>query len=210
MDNIKSSTRISVWLAAIAVLVVGTLAPGVAQAGEWSVDGPHTEINFSIKHFFTPVTGSFSDFDIDLNYDPEHPAKSSVTVRIGVASIDTGNERRDGHLRSGDWFETDKHPDMTFESTSVAKISDSEFVAHGSLTIKGESHEIELPITLLGVKEIPEEMQAMFGGTKVVSSFRASTAIDRGDYGVGVGNWAATLVVGGEVSIEILLEAHRK
>ena len=83
-------------------------------------------------------------------------------------------------------------------------------MARGQLTIKGQSSEIDLPITLLGKQDIPEQMQQMLGGSTQVASFKASTAIDRNDYGVGVGNWAATLVVGGEVSIEILLEAHRK
>ncbi|MGB5174650.1 MAG: YceI family protein, partial [Thermoanaerobaculia bacterium] len=83
-------------------------------------------------------------------------------------------------------------------------------VARGQLTIKGESREVDLPITLLGKQELPEQMQQMMGGTKEVASFKASTSVDRNDYGVGVGNWAATMIVGGDVAIEILLEAHRK
>ncbi|MGB7491596.1 MAG: YceI family protein, partial [Thermoanaerobaculia bacterium] len=83
-------------------------------------------------------------------------------------------------------------------------------VARGQLTIKGDSREVDLPITLLGKQELPEQMQQMMGGTKEVASFKASTSVDRNDYGVGVGNWAATMIVGGDVAIEILLEAHRK
>lgn len=200
----------------LAVLLVTALIVSQATAsaapteGAWSTDGAHTEINFSVKHFFTPVTGSFEDFEIDLDYNPEKPDKSSVEVRIKVASVNTGNEKRDNHLRSGDWFEAEQHPYMTFKSTSVRKVSENKLVAKGPLTIKGKSQEIELPITLLGTQMIPEQMQQMLGGTKNVASFQASTTIDRGDYGVGVGNWAATMVVGGEVSIEILLEAHNK
>ena len=99
---------------------------------------------------------------------------------------------------------------MTFESISVRKAGKNRLIATGPLTIKGESQEIELSIELLGNKMIPEQMQQMLGGTKEVASFQASTAIDRGDFGVGVDSWAGTLVVGGEVSIELLLEAHRK
>jgi polyisoprenoid-binding protein YceI len=87
-------------------------------------------------------------------------------------------------------------------------VGDNQLIATGPLTIKGESQQIELPITLLGNQMIPEQMQQMLGGTKEVASFQASTAIDRADFGVGVGSWAATMVVGGEVTIEILLEAH--
>ena len=184
------------------------LAPAAAHATAWTADGAHTEINFSVNHFFTPVTGKFGNFAVDLDYDPENPEKSSVAVRIYVASLDTGNEKRDNHLRSADWFEAEKYPYMTFESTEVRKNGDNGLVARGTLTIKGESKEVELPITLLGTQKIPEEMQQMLGGTKEVASFKAATSIERGDFGVGVGSWAATMVVGGEVEVEILLEAH--
>jgi polyisoprenoid-binding protein YceI len=99
---------------------------------------------------------------------------------------------------------------MTFKSTSVKKISDTELVATGPLTIKGTSQDVELKITHLGTKELPAELQQMMGGSKKVASFTAATSIDRGDFGVGVGNFAATLVVGGTVDIEILVEAHYK
>jgi len=179
-----------------------------AQA-EWGVDASHTEVNFSIKHFFTPTTGNFSDFDIEMKYDPANPGQSSVKAKIAVASIDTGNEKRDGHVVSADFFDAENHPYITFESRSVAKTADG-LLAKGTLTIKGVAKDFDLPITLLGTKEIPAEMQEMFGGSKEVASFQVSTTLDRNDYGVGVGNWAATAVIGGEVKIDILLEAHRK
>ncbi len=197
-------------LLAAACGAILVLAPAATHAETWVADSPHTEINFSVKHFFTPVTGNFGDFEIDLNYDAENPENSSVEARIDVASVNTGNERRDNHLRSADWFEAEKYPNMTFKSSSVRANGDNQLIARGTLTIKGESREVELPITLLGAQEIPEQMQEMLGGTKEVASFRATISIDRGDFGVGVGSWAATMVVGGEISIEILLEAHRR
>jgi len=210
----KHSIDRSRWYLAVllvAALIVSQATAGAAPTvGVWSTDTAHTEINFSVKHFFTPVNGSFRDFEVDLDYNAENPDKSSVEARIKVASVDTGNEKRDNHLRSGDWFEAERHPYITFKSTSVRRAGENKLVASGPLTIKGKSQEVELPITLLGKQDIPEEMQQMLGGTTRVASFQASTAIDRGDFGVGVGNWAATMVVGGEVSIEILLEAHNK
>ncbi len=178
-------------------------------AARWTVDMPHTEINFSVTHFFTPVTGSFEEFEVDLDYDAEDPENSSVTARIAVASVNTGNERRDNHLRTADFFAADEYPYITFESTSV-RASDGKLVARGPLTIRGETREVELPIKLLGVQQIPAEMQEMLGGAKEIASFSAGTSIDRGDFGVGTGSWAATLVVGGEVQIELLVEAHRR
>ena len=197
-------------LLAVALIASQVTATAAPTQGAWSTDAAHTEINFSVKHFFTPVTGSFEDYEIDLAYNAEHPDRSSVEARIKVASINTGNQKRDDHLRSGDWFEAEEHPYITFKSTSVGQEGEDQLIATGPLTIKGQSHEIELPITLLGKQMIPEKMQQMLGGTKEVASFRASAAIDRGEFGVGTGNWAATMVVGGEVNIEILLEAHNR
>jgi polyisoprenoid-binding protein YceI len=178
-------------------------------AEAWAVDAPHTEVNFSVKHFFTPVSGSFDDFEVALDYDAENPENSSVTARIAVASVNTGNERRDNHLRTADFFAADDYPYITFESTSVREV-DGKLLARGPLTIRGKTREVELPIRLLGVQPIPGEMQEMLGGAKEIASFAAATTIDRGDYGVGTGSWAATMVVGGEVKIELLVEAHRK
>lgn len=179
-------------------------------ANGWGVDTAHTEINFSVNHFFTPVTGAFEDYDITLDYNADNPAASSVEARIAIASVNTGNERRDDHLRTGDWFEVETYPYMSFRSTSVEETGGGNLLARGILEIKGQKRQVELPITLLGVKQIPEQMQEMLGGAQEIASFRAELTIDRGDYGVGVGDWAATIVVGGEVKIEILLEAHRK
>ena len=201
----------SLFLLALALAAAVSLITGAPSAAvTWAVDQPHTEVNFSVKHFFTPVTGSFDEFEIKLDYDAENPANSTVEAKIPVASINTGNEKRDGHLLSADFFEADKHPYITFKSSSVEAKGNGQLVARGLLTIKGEAREVDLPITLLGTQEIPGEMQQMLGGTKEVASFKAATTIDRNDYSVGVGNWAATLVVGGDVEIEILLEAHRK
>jgi polyisoprenoid-binding protein YceI len=211
MEQTMNQNRwLMVILLVVAMFASLAVSSPASATGTWSTDSAHTEINFSVNHFFTPVTGSFEDYDIDLAYDPKNPEKSTVEVRIKAASINTGNQKRDDHLRSEDWFEADKHPYLTFKSTSIRKVSDTQLIATGPLTIKGKSHQVELPITLLGTQMIPEQMQEMLGGTKNVASFQASTAIDRGDYGVGVGNWAATMVVGSEINIDILLEAHNR
>lgn len=191
------------------VILAAAILAGPAGAAVWKVDDAHTEVNFTVTHFFTPVTGSFEDFDIKLDYDREDPTSSRVEARIKVASINTGNMKRDEHLRSADWFEADKYPYMNFESTAVRQTGDK-LIARGNLTIKGQTREVEIPIALLGVQEIPDQMRPMLGGTKEVASFKAAASVARNDYGVGVGNWAATMVVGGDIDVEILLEAHRK
>ena len=199
----KSSRLLTAILAALLLTAPVSMSYAADEAG-WSVDAAHSEINFSVNHFFTPVSGTFKEFEIDLDYNATDPEQSSVEAKIGVTSVDTGNERRDNHLRTADFFDAE-----TFKSSSVSRVSENQLLAKGTLTIKDRSLEIELPITLLGQQEIPEQMQAMIGATQV-AGFKAGIAIDRGDYDVGTGNWAATLVIGGQVDIEILIEAHQK
>lgn len=191
-------------LVSLLALPVGASA---FDATPWNVDAAHTEVNFKVRHFFTPVTGSFSDFEIELMFDKDDPTQSSVTARIAVASVSTGNERRDNHLRTEDWFGVDSWTDITFDSTSVRQAGD-ELIATGNLTIKDVTREVELPIRLLGVKAIPEGMRDMLGGVTEVASFQANLTIDRREFGVGTGMWAETAVVGSEVEIELLVEAN--
>ena len=151
---------------AVLLLVAGAIAAtATAETQSWRVDGAHTEVNFSVKHFFTPVSGSFADFDVHLDYDPNNPAKSSFSAKIRVASINTGNERRDNHLRSADWFSADEYPYITFESHSVKKVGKDRLIADGTLTIKGQAKPVRLEIGLLGTRQIPEPMQEMLGQT---------------------------------------------
>ena len=180
------------------------------EVSAWNVDGAHSAISFSVRHFFTPVKGTFTDYEIDLNFDAENPENSTFEVKVAVASVSTGVEKRDNHLRSADWFETDKYPYMTFKSTSVKRVGTNEFLAVGDLTIKDVTKQVELPITLLGIKDIPEPMQDMMGGVKRIASFESGSEIDRRDFDVGVGTWAETMIVSPDVAIEIVVEANLK
>jgi polyisoprenoid-binding protein YceI len=197
-------------LGAVTMAAGGGRQPADLAVEPWNVDAPHTEINFSVRHFFTPVSGQFEDFEIGLAFDPDNPENSSVEVRITVASVNTGNERRDNHLRSGDWFEAETYPYITFKSSSVTQTAADQLLARGELTIKGVTQEVELPIKLLGVMDIPEQMREMLGGVTEVASFQAEAKLDRRDYGVGTGNWAMTAVVGADVEVGIAVEANHK
>lgn len=175
----------------------------------WNVDANHTEVSFSVKHFFTPVRGSFRDFEVKFQFDKDDPTNSTVEAKIAIASVSTGNEQRDAHLRTADWFEVDKYPYMTFKSTSVSKVGENQYVARGPLTIKGITREIEMPISVLGVHMIPEQMRGRMGITEA-ASFHAELEINRSDFNVGTGSWAGTMVVGANVKIEIIVEANHK
>lgn len=185
-----------------------TIAAGPAPM-KWNVDVPHTGIEFSVNHFFTPISGKFDSYEIELMFDRENPASSSVEVRIDVQSVNTGNERRDTHLMSGDFFDAETYRYITFRSEEVRANGAGELIVRGPLTIKDQTHTVELPIRLLGVKDIPAEMREMLGGVEEVASFQTGLEIDRSDYGVGAGSWAAAMVVGHEVGIEIAVEANR-
>ncbi|MBD3224999.1 MAG: polyisoprenoid-binding protein [Caldithrix sp.] len=201
----KMITRISIPVLLIFAFNVAT----AEDAPKWNVDASHTTIDFSVKHFFTPVKGTFDDFNIDLRFDPNNLEGSSIDAEIMINSINTRNDKRDNHLMSGDFFNAEKFPKMTFTSDEIVKKGQG-YVAKGTLQIKDVKKEVELPFQLLGVKELPEEMSKNFGGIKEVASFQASYTLDRNDYDVGTGSWAATVVVGDEVNITISLEANRK
>jgi polyisoprenoid-binding protein YceI len=185
-----------------------TIAAGPAPMA-WNVDVPHTGIEFTVNHFFTPITGKFDNYEVELMFDRENPANSSVEVRIDVQSVNTGNDRRNEHLQSGDFFEADEYRWITFRSEEVVARNGMTLLVRGPLTIKDQTHEVELPVSILGVKDIPEEMREMLAGVKEVASFTTELAIDRSDYGVGTGSWAAAMVVGHEVRINIAVEANR-
>lgn len=200
-------------IAKLAVAAASALVLAVSPINDvaaWTVDNSHTRVGFSVRHFFTPVDGQFGDFTVDLDWDRANPAGSTVQARINVASVSTGNSRRDEHVRSADFFNAATHGTITFRSTSVRAIDATHAVATGDLTIKGVTKRIEMPITLLGVQEVPSAMQEMLGGAKRVASFEAGLTIDRRDFTVGTGSWGETAVVGGEVTIKIQLEAFEQ
>lgn len=170
----------------------------------WEIDSSHSNINFSITHFFTPVNGAFNDYNADIRFDPNDLQNSSINVNIDVASVDTKNERRDNHLQSEDFFNAEKWPTISFESNSIRKTGDNSFVADGKITIKDVTTDFSLPFNLLGVMDHPMQENTQVAG------ITAETKLNRTDYGVGVGDWAATMVVGDEVSINLNLELTHK
>lgn len=174
----------------------------VNDAPEWSIGKTHSKIGFSVTHFFTPVEGYFNDYEGSLKFDPENLGGSSASFTVKVASVNTDNEKRDKDLISNSFFDADKYPEMKFVSTSFSKTDDG-YVVKGDLTVKDVTKSVEVPFQVLGVGPHPRRQSTLIMGIK--GSFK----INRNDYEVGTGNWAATAVVGGEVTINILLEASR-
>jgi polyisoprenoid-binding protein YceI len=201
MKNLKS---ISTALLAIAFIALSgftelsTYTPPKAMS--WSIDEAHSNISFEVRHFFTPVSGSFKEYASEINFDPENLEESNVNLEIMVSSIDTDNEKRDGHLQSDDFFSAEEYPAITFASEKITEEGENKFIAHGKLTIKNVTKNVELPFELLGIQDHPMKENTMLAGIKI------DHTIDRNEYKVGTGSWSETAVVGGDVDISIALE----
>lgn len=177
--------------------------PVMAQnATAWTVDNSHSSIKFEIRHFFSNVPGAFHEYDADIHFDPNNLNDSKLDVTIQVASVDTENERRDGHLRTDDFFNAEKWPTMTFTSNSIESVGDNQFVAKGELTIKDVTKDFELPFTLLGVMDHPRR-----DGVKI-AGFTSEFMLKRNDFGVGTGDYISDAVIGNEVNITLNMEVN--
>ena len=192
--------RLKALYVAPLLLAMAMTFPGSTAPGGFGFDMPHSYVGFSVKHMVVAtVRGEFKEFTGNVIYDPDDLANSSVEASIVVASVDTGNEMRDNHLRSGDFFDAENNPNITFKSTKV-ETRDDHFVAFGELTIRGVTKEVEMEFELLG------PVDGMQGEQRYGAN--GWLEIDRHDFGV---NWSKTLdnggvVVSSKVKIEINME----
>ncbi|MCA1568158.1 MAG: YceI family protein [Acidobacteria bacterium] len=177
-----------------------TYAP--VSGGDYNIDPAHSIIGFSIRHLeIAWVEGRFKDFKGTVHFDESDVTKSSVEFTAKIESIDTGVEPRDKHLRTADFFDAAKYPEMTFKSTRVERRGKDGYVLHGDFTLKGVTKPVALPFTVTGAITDP------WGNTRFGVS--AQTKIDRRDYGI---TWGKALEnggldVGNEVTINLQLEA---
>ena len=175
-----------------------TTTPGYT-AGTWTIDPVHSEVGFSVRHMMvSKVRGRFDTFSGEI-VTGEDPLNSSVTAEIDLASINTGNEQRDAHIRSADFFETDKHVKMTYHSTGVRAEGDG-FVLDGDLTLKDITRKVPLHLELNGFGPDP------YGGTR--AGFTATAEIKGSDFDVkfGLAEGGGT-VVADKVTIQLEIEA---
>jgi polyisoprenoid-binding protein YceI len=181
---------------------LGLLLPAFAAAEPrtYSVDRAHSNVKFTIRHLVSDVEGRFGEFEGKVTYDPQAPEKSSVEMVVQAASIDTGADRRDDHLRSPDFFEVEKYPTLSFQSVSVEPESAKKLRVTGDLSIHGVTKRVTIPVDVLGTMPFR-------GGEK--AGFRTTFTVDRKDYGV---TWNRNVDQGGvllgdEVEITIRLES---
>ena len=168
-----------------------------AHAAAYKLDPDHTSITFKIRHLLSWVSGSFDQFEGTFEYEPGKPELWKANAVIQAASIDTGVQQRDEHLRKKDFFEVETYPTIAFESTKAAAVSETAARVEGNLTIHGVTRPVVLDVEILGEAKDP------WGNE--MAGFTATTTINRKDFGL---TWnqaveAGQFLVGDEVKITI-------
>lgn len=168
---------------------------------KWSIDTAHSEIGFKVKHMmFTNVSGNFEKFDASIETEGDDFTTAKFDFSGEIASINTGNADRDNHLRSGDFFDAEQFPNLTFKSTSFEKESESDYKLTGDLTLHGITKPVKLNVEFGGLAKDP------WGNTK--TGLSATGKINRKDWGL---NWNSALETGGvlvgeEVKLNVELQ----
>lgn len=180
------------------------LAASPVLADTWVIDKSHSEASFQIRHMMSKVRGHFNDYAGTISVDPAKPESASVEFTVKAASIDTANERRDQDLRSANFFDTEKFPEITFQSTKVKAAGKDKYDVTGTLTMRGVAKEVTLPVSVLGFGKDP------WGNDK--AGFSIDATLNRKDFGI-VWNKALDnggVLLGDEVWVSINLEAAKK
>lgn len=170
--------------------------------GTWEIDPAHSHIGFAVKHAVVATTrGQFTDYKGGATIDAANPESATAWLDIVASSVTTGNETRDNHLRSKDFFDAETNPTISFRSTS-AKLDDDELVMSGDLTINGVTNPVDVVWEFGGVVVDP------FGETK--AGFEGRATINRKDWNI---NWNAPIEAGGVLiadKVKLVLEIEAR
>ena len=184
----------------VSAVTLALSLPALAQAAPvtYKVDPDHSGVNFSIRHFVSNVPGRFKDFTGTIVQDKDNPAGSKVEFTVQAASIDTGNNDRDQHLRSADFFDVEKFPTLTFASNQVKPVDKDTMEVTGDLTIHGVTKRVTIPVSFLGTAKTPKSEKA---------GFETSFTVNRKDYGI---VWNRVMdtgpILGDDVKVTISVE----
>jgi polyisoprenoid-binding protein YceI len=168
----------------------------------WKMDTAHSEVKFKVKHLvISTVTGNFNKFTGTVETSKDDLTDAKIAFEAEVNSIDTKNEQRDGHLKSGDFFDAATHPTLTFKSKAFTKKSGNDYNLTGDLTLRGTTKEVTFPVVYNGTVK-------GFGGSFDVAAFEINGKINRQDFGL---KWNALTETGGivvsdDVKLEVLAE----
>jgi polyisoprenoid-binding protein YceI len=171
----------------------------------WNVDATHSSIDFTIRHMMiAKVKGSFNSFEAQIEADPEDLTTANVQFSIDLSSIDTRNADRDNHLRTGDFFDIEQYPKMTFQSTSITKKGDGEYNVTGNVSLHGVTRPETFTVSFEGAGKDP------WGNDKV--GFSGNGSLKRSDYGLTYNAALETggVLIGDEVKVFIEIEAAKQ
>ncbi len=192
-----------------AVLFALALGASFATAApvKYALDKDHSEVGFDVRHFFSKVHGRFNAFAGTIVFDEQNPANIAVDANVEAKSIWTDNEKRDGHLRSADFFAVDSFPTLSFKSTKVTTAGIKKYKVAGNLTLRGVTKPVVFDAEFIGAGAVGVGGQSW--GNK--AGFTATTVINRKDYGI---NWNKVLDNGGlmlddDVTIVLNLEGNQ-
>ena len=165
---------------------------------QWQIDTSHSSVTAAVKHMMlTTVRGGFSGPSGVIDFDPATPEAGGIELRIPAASVSTGDQKRDGHLRSADFLDAEKYPEIVFKSTKVTPKGKAEFVVDGDLTIRGTTKPVSVKVDLLGIAVDPKAGQR--------AGFDAKFSFDRTQWGL---TWNMPIPSGVLVSEKITVEAN--
>jgi len=172
---------------------------------KWTIDAAHSEVGFKVKHLvISTVSGKFTSFEGSLNAEKDDFSDAAISFTADIDSIHTGNEQRDGHLKSADFFDATSHPKLSFVSTQLVSKGGSNYTLKGNLTLKSVTKPVELNVDFGGIQK------DFYGNT--VAGFEISGKINRQDFGL---TWSAVTEAGGivvsdEVKLAINAELIKK
>ncbi len=176
-----------------------------AQTTEWKIDNAHSSVNFEVSHMvISTVTGKFESFEGKILSDKPDFTDANISFTIQTASVNTDNEKRDGHLKSADFFDAEKNPTIQFIGKSLSQVSGNKYVIKGDLTMHGITKSVELGVKYNGTMKDP------WGGTR--AGFKISGEIVRADYGMLYNSAleAGGVLIGETVAISVNLELVKK
>ncbi len=182
-------------------LLIIFMTMGLSAQTEWKVDRAHSNVQFTVTHLLiSEVEGSFRVYDGSIKSTRDDFTDAQIDFSVDVNSINTDNEKRDAHLKSDDFFNAEKYPQMIFKSTAFKKVSDNKYTLYGDLTIRDVTKPVKFDVTFGG--------KAKDGNGNIKAAFKGTTVINRFDYGL---KWnalteAGGAVVGKEVTIDLKLE----
>ena len=185
------------------ILALFVAAPMLAEVELFVLDKPHTSVTFRIRHVVSMVEGRFTDYDGKIWIDRQNPSASKVEFTIQAASINTGHENRDKHLRSADFFDVEKYPTITFASTKITPKGNENYEITGNFTMRGVSKTMSFPVRHGGFAKV---------GKAEKTGFDLTIRLNRKDFNI---NWNRAIDQGGwllgdDVDIIIGVEANKQ